>query len=87
MFRRSRTSEKSKGGNANCGEDVDMQADFYSFPTSGQSILDLKNVDLDPLTEALRENSMLDIQGFVTFNQENNIVCSCIISNKNFLDL
>ena len=41
---------------------VDMQADPDSFPTSSsdQSILDLKNVDLDPLTEALRKNSIKD---------------------------
>jgi len=39
--------------------DVDMQADPDSFPTSS-SILDLENVDLDPLAEALRKNSIED---------------------------
>jgi len=41
-------------------DDVDMQADPDSFPTflSNQSILDLRDVDLDPLTEALRKNSI-----------------------------
>jgi len=40
-------------------DDVDMQVDPDSFPTSS-SILDLENVDLDPLTEALRKNSIED---------------------------
>ena len=40
-------------------DDVDMQADPDNFPTSSsdQSILDLKNVDLDRLTLPLRNHS------------------------------
>ena len=41
-------------------DDVDMQADSFPTSDSNQSILDLKNVDLDPLTEALRKDSIED---------------------------
>ncbi len=43
-------------------DDVDMQADPDGFPTSlsNQSILDLENFDLGPLTEELRKYSIRD---------------------------
>jgi hypothetical protein len=51
-------------------DNVDTQADPDNFPTSSsnQSILDLKDVDLDPLTEALRKRSK---QGFWSYFIEN----------------
>jgi hypothetical protein len=41
-------------------DDIDMQADSFPTSSSDQSILDLENVDLDPLTEALRDTCIKD---------------------------